>query len=138
MRSEIADRLSIDKSTVTEYVKPLITGGILREDVRSEEGRRRSRYLSFAANDTLFAGVNLGVRRSQVGLTTLNGEITDELDFDTPADPDTALGLVRENLAIARSIVGKTKGWTVEAVEAAGSAIGGAFEVAVEEYLTTL
>lgn len=80
----------------------------------------------------------MGVRRSQVGLTTLNGEIADELDFDTPADPDTALGLVRGNLAIARSIVGKTKGWTVEAVEPAGSPIGGAFEVAVEEYLTTL
>lgn len=98
MRSEIAERLSIDKSTVTEHVKPLIAAGILREDARSEEGRRRSRYLSFNETDKIFAGVNLGVRRSQVGLTTLSGGIGDELDFETPADPRRALRLAKESL----------------------------------------
>jgi hypothetical protein len=40
--------------------------------------------------------------------------------------------------AIERSIVGKTSGWSVEAGEPAGAAIGGALEVAVESYLATI
>jgi hypothetical protein len=40
--------------------------------------------------------------------------------------------------AIDRSIIGKIKGWSVEAGEPAGAAIGGALEVAVEEYLSTI
>jgi hypothetical protein len=40
--------------------------------------------------------------------------------------------------AIRRSIVGKTEGWSVEAGEPAGAAIGGALEIAVEEYMSTL
>jgi predicted NBD/HSP70 family sugar kinase len=43
---------------------------------------------------------------------------------------------VRE--AIERSIVGKTTGWSVEAGEPAGAALGGALEVAVESYLATV
>jgi len=42
------------------------------------------------------------------------------------------------NAAIRRSIVGRIDGWSVEAGEPVGSAIGGALEVAVEEYLSTL
>jgi predicted NBD/HSP70 family sugar kinase len=37
--------------------------------------------------------------------------------------------------AIERSIVSKLAGWSVEAGEPAGSAIGGALEVAVEEFI---
>src|SRR5258708_33325344 len=81
-RTEIAARLGIDKSTVTENVKPLIAAGILREETVDGEGQgRRARVLSFADNGGYFIGVNLGVRHSQVGLTTLRGEITDEDDF---------------------------------------------------------
>lgn len=37
--------------------------------------------------------------------------------------------------AVGRSIIGKTKGWSIEAGEPLGAAIGGALEVAVEDYL---
>lgn len=98
-RTEIADRLSIDKSTVTENVKPLIASGVLREESLSAEGRgRRSRVLSFSDDEVYFAGVNLGVRRSQVGLTTLGGDITDEDDFETPIDSRSALRIARRKL----------------------------------------
>ena len=40
--------------------------------------------------------------------------------------------------AIRRSIVGKVDGWSVEAGSPSGSALGGALEVAVEEYLNTV
>ena len=44
-RTEIANRLDIDKSTVTENVKPLIAAGILREE------RAISEVLSTGAPD---------------------------------------------------------------------------------------
>lgn len=100
-RTEIAERLSIDKSTVTENVKPLIANGIIREESLSADGlKRRSRVLSFADDDTYFIGVNLGVRRSQVGMTTLRGEVTDETDFETPKTASYALRLAREQVDI--------------------------------------
>ena len=37
--------------------------------------------------------------------------------------------------AISRSIVGRVDGWSVEAGEPEGAALGGALEVAVEEFL---
>jgi len=40
--------------------------------------------------------------------------------------------------AIRRSIVGRIEGWSVEAGEPVGAAIGGALEVAVDEYINTL
>lgn len=56
--------------------------------------------LSYVDDKTYFIGVNLGVRRSQVGLTTLNGEITDESDFETPTSASYALHLARERVDI--------------------------------------
>ncbi len=98
-RTEIASRLEIDKSTVTDNVKPLIDAGILREDTLDSGGHgRKPRVLSFAGDRDYFIGVNLGVRRSQVGITTLTGEISDELDFETPKDVNTALEMVRDRI----------------------------------------
>lgn len=95
-RTEIASRLEIDKSTVTENVKPLIDAGILREETVEIKGQgRRPRVLSFADEHDYFIGVNLGVRRSQVGLTTLKGEISDEDDFETPKEVGSALRQTR-------------------------------------------
>jgi predicted NBD/HSP70 family sugar kinase len=100
-RTAIADRLKIDKSTVTENVKPLIDRGVLREDVvESESGRPR--VLSFAASAGYFIGVNLGVRHSQVGITNLAGEVTDEDEFETPKDFRRALQLVDERIKSIR------------------------------------
>jgi predicted NBD/HSP70 family sugar kinase len=91
-RTEIAERLGIDKSTVTENVSPLTAAGILREEVANAAAQsRKQRVLSFANDGSYFIGVNLGVRRSQVGVTTLKGEIENETDFETPSDADRAL-----------------------------------------------
>jgi len=98
-RTEIATRLEIDKSTVTDNVKPLIDAGILREDTLDSGGHgRKPRVLSFAGDRDYFIGVNLGVRRSQVGITTLTGEISDELDFETPKDVNAALDMVKDRI----------------------------------------
>ena len=98
-RTDIASRLGIDKSTVTENVRPLIAHGIIREDPGIDTIRaRKARFLSFDKTNAYFAGVNLGVRRSQVGLTTLSGEITDEIDFETPSRPAEALQVARRRI----------------------------------------
>lgn len=98
-RTDIALRLGIDKSTVTENVRPLIAQGIIREDPGIDTIRvRKARFLSFDKSNTYFAGVNLGVRRSQIGMTTLSGEITDEIDFETPSSPETALNLAKSRI----------------------------------------
>lgn len=99
-RTEIAARLSIDKSTVTENVKPLLAAGILREEtLESDVSKgRKPRVLSFVDDNDYFIGVNLGVRTSQVGLTTLKGSILSEDDFATPPKAEAALKLAREKI----------------------------------------
>ena len=98
-RTDIVDRLKIDKSTISENIKPLIESGIIREDSIDGDGRRR-RVLSFADTSDYFIGLNLGVRRSQIGTTTLGGEIADEEDFETPKDPRSALSLARQHIEL--------------------------------------
>ena len=99
-RTEIASRLGIDKSTVSERVKPLIASGVLREEaIEAGDGfERKTRAVSFVADNNYFIGLNLGVRRTQVGITTLDGEIEDEDDFETPPEPTIALRQARRSI----------------------------------------
>lgn len=98
-RTEIAQRLEIDKSTVTENVKPLIAAGLLREETQESLGQgRKSRVLSFVDDQDYFIGLNLGVRHSQVGVISLNGEVSDEDDFETPKTAGLALRMARERI----------------------------------------
>lgn len=113
-RSELAERLKIDKSTVTENIKPLIDKNIVFEEkLDAKEHGRRARVLSYNDKDIYFIGVNLGVRRSQVGLTTLKGEIFDEDDFETPNDPNIALRMVKERI---KAIIAKYPDRTLEMI----------------------
>jgi predicted NBD/HSP70 family sugar kinase/DNA-binding transcriptional ArsR family regulator len=103
-RVELARRLGVNRSTVTELVKPLITAGLVREEPLSQPSRagrasgRPPVGLSFNSDNDFFIGVNIGVRRSQVGLTTLSGEIIAEEEFDTPAEQGEALALIRASM----------------------------------------
>lgn len=113
-RVELARRLGVNRSTVTELVKPLIAMDVLREEplppLASLAGGsralgRRPVGLSFNGDGDFFVGVNIGVRRSQVGLTTLSGEIIAEEEFDTPAEHTAALALIRASIARQRERV---------------------------------
>jgi len=98
-RTDIAERLSIDRSTVTENVKPLIDAGLIREELLTERvNGRRPRVLSFTAEHDYFIGVNLGVRHSQIGVTTLNGEFNDEDEYETPKNAATALKITKRRI----------------------------------------
>jgi predicted NBD/HSP70 family sugar kinase len=101
-RVELARRLGVNRSTVTDTFKPLIASGLVREEAAPHSPDRvvgrPPVALTFNDDKDFFAGVNVGVRRVQVGLGTLGGEIVVEDDFDTPADPSAALALIRERL----------------------------------------
>jgi predicted NBD/HSP70 family sugar kinase/plasmid maintenance system antidote protein VapI len=97
-RADLARRLELHRSTITEMVRPLLASGLLHEGepepVRARVGRPPL-GLSFREATTFFIGVNIGVRRSQVCAALVNGKILGEESFDTPADPDFALSQVR-------------------------------------------
>jgi predicted NBD/HSP70 family sugar kinase len=100
-RADLARRLELHRSTITEMVKPLLASGLLREaepeQVRARLGRPPV-GLSFREESTFFIGVNIGVRRSQVGAALVNGEILGEESFDTPGDSDVTLSQVRASV----------------------------------------
>jgi predicted NBD/HSP70 family sugar kinase len=127
-RAEIAARLEIDKSAVTDYVKPLLANKILREETpdaaATDAGKgRRTRVLSFDGGRDFFIGVNLGVRTSQVGMATLDGEVLFEDDFVTPPRADEALktarakieNLIRENANKNLRVIGVSVPGTTDA-----------------------
>lgn len=102
-RIEIARRLGVNRSTVTEIVKPLIAVGIIREEsYQAEDGNRTQGRppigLCFNDENDFFVGLNLGVRHSQVGLATITGEVLAEEEFETPSEPEIALKTAREKI----------------------------------------
>jgi predicted NBD/HSP70 family sugar kinase len=103
-RVELARRLGINRSTVTDIFNPLIAADIIREEplVRSSEKvkiqGRPPIGLLFNSDNDYFVGINIGVRRSQIGLTTLGGEILAEDDFETPPEALDALKLITEKV----------------------------------------
>jgi predicted NBD/HSP70 family sugar kinase len=98
-RVDLARRLEVNRSTVTEIVTPLIASGVLREAAPDEAAvHRRGRPpigLTLRSDRSFFIGVNIGVRRTQVGAATSDGRMLDEESFDTPSDSNSALGQIR-------------------------------------------
>jgi predicted NBD/HSP70 family sugar kinase len=102
-RAELARRVGVNRSTVTDTFKPLIAAGVVREEAVSNAapgaGRSLGRppsALAFSDEHGYFVGVNVGVRRSTVGLATLTGEVLSDEEFETPAEPAQALRVMRE------------------------------------------
>ncbi len=105
-RIELARRLELNRSTITEIVRPLISSGVLCEvPVVYGEGRvgRPPIGLSLTSETSFFIGANIGVRRSQVGAAAANGELLREESFDTPMQPAETLNLIRSNVEKLRA-----------------------------------
>ncbi len=113
-RIEISRRLNVNRSTITDITKPMINSGLLRESAveSSENARSQGRPpigLSFTDSEGFFIGLNLGVRHSQVGLTTLSGEVLAEDEFQTPAKASEALQMATEKIkSLCAAIEGRT------------------------------
>lgn len=98
-RADLARRLGVNRSTVTDIVRPLLDSGVLREGAPEQTGEGRAGRppigLSLLAKKALFVGVNIGVRRTQVGATRAGEGHHAEEAFDTPSDPGAALIRIR-------------------------------------------
>lgn len=113
-RIDLTRHLGVNRSTVTDICKPLIAEGIILEEAFPVDETTRSQgrppiALSFNDKDNYFVGVNLGVRRLQVGVTTLSGEILAEEDMETPSAPKEALALARKKIEELGAHVGDRK-----------------------------
>ncbi len=102
-RAELARRVGVNRSTVTDAFKQLIAAGVVREEPTQQPAPGTNRALGRPAlalsyNDDYgyFVGVNIGVRRSTVGLATLTGSVFAEEEFETPAEPSAALAQTRK------------------------------------------
>lgn len=101
-RAELARRVGVNRSTVTDAFKQLIAAGVVREEPTQQPAPGANRALgrpalalSFNDDYGYFVGVNIGVRRSTVGLATLTGRAFAEEEFETPSEPAAALALIR-------------------------------------------
>jgi predicted NBD/HSP70 family sugar kinase len=101
-RAELARRVGVNRSTVTDAFKQLIATGVVREEPAEQPAPGTNRALgrpalalSYNEDYGYFVGVNVGVRRSTVGLATLTGRVFAEEEFETPPDPADALALIR-------------------------------------------
>lgn len=101
-RAELSRRIGFNRSSITEIVKPLITNGVLVEKPLEKESfkglGRPPIGLSFNDKNDFFIGVNLGVKHSQIGYTTLNWNFTGGEEFETPQDPDEAIELISKKI----------------------------------------
>jgi len=107
-RVDLARRLAVRRSTITELVKPLMASGLLREgapeQIRSRVGRPPV-GLSLRDESTFFVGVNIGVRRTQVGAALVDGQMLAEESYDTPSDSGIALAQVRATIDRLRASI---------------------------------
>jgi predicted NBD/HSP70 family sugar kinase len=93
-RADLARLLNINRSSVTEIVKPLLAQGTLREGTETQSGGRVGRPsvgLFLRSDNEFFIGVNIGVRQSQVGAATADGAALASENFETPSTPAAAL-----------------------------------------------
>ncbi|HMT06525.1 MAG TPA: hypothetical protein PKA82_00870 [Pyrinomonadaceae bacterium] len=83
------------------------SGLLVEESTYVEAYKRRGRVVSFANSSLYVAGVNLGVRRTQVGVATPSSDVISEYDFKTPSTPASALREVRERI---KAVIDKRSG----------------------------
>ena len=101
-RAELSRRIGFNRSSVTDIVKPLIAEGLLIEKPLEQDDfkslGRPPIGLSFNEKDDFFIGVNLGVKHSQIGYTTLKWDLSNSKEFETPQDSTKALKLIAEKI----------------------------------------
>jgi len=96
-RADLARRLEVNRSKVTEIVKPLLASDVLCETASEQPARGLGRPpigLSLRGDHSFFIAVNIGVRRTQVGAASTVGQFLAEESFDTPSSPDAVLNRI--------------------------------------------
>ena len=96
-RAEIARRLGLSRSTVTEIVKDLLKTGFVAEVGRgTSSGGRRPIMLEFQYEARCILGIDIGATHVSVALTDLRGQLLDWKEQSHPVrtDPEGTRALV--------------------------------------------
>lgn len=102
-RVELAERLRVSRGTITEICTQLIDKKILFEfpipshSQKREQGRPRM-GLSFSNKNEAFIGVSIGVKNTQIGISTISGKILTEVEVATHKDPAKTLDLINKTI----------------------------------------
>lgn len=98
-RAELARRLHVNRSTVTEVVRPLLASGSLHEAAAPQRPLGRTGRppvgLSLHAANEFVIGIFIGVRRTSIGAMALDGTMLGKESFPTLPDVDALLIQVR-------------------------------------------
>jgi predicted NBD/HSP70 family sugar kinase len=95
-RSAIAERVGLDKSTLTNLVSELTDAGLVeevKEGASAPRGGRKPRYLRINPEAFRILGVDLSVEGYRLVLINPAGEITMEKTVHAPADPENFPGV---------------------------------------------
>ena len=102
-RVELARRLGIKRSRVSEIINPLLAAGVCRETSFEQISGRLGRPpvgLSLCAERVSFIGVSIGVSHTQLRAVDTDGATLAQEEIDTPPDPMAAMAAI--NSAIER------------------------------------
>lgn len=110
-RVELAKRLNVTRSTVTEIVKPLLAAKVLCETemldaLRGVRIGRPPVGLRFVTDNLGFIGCNIGVRLTQVGAMTIDDVVLFEETFDTSISATKALRSISASIKRACASLG--------------------------------
>lgn len=111
-RAEIAQRLDLSRSTVSELVEPLIESGLVSEaGVGASRGGRRPIVLEFQDGAFDILGVDVGATHVSVARTDLRGRVLQWVseDHDVRDDPEGTRALVKRLCADAMAGVPKER-----------------------------
>lgn len=98
-RAEIAQRMTLSRSTVSELVEPLLASGLVAEaGVGESRGGRRPIVLEFQDDACDILGVDMGASHVSVARTDLRGRVLawHSRDHAVRSDPDGTRALIRE------------------------------------------
>ncbi len=98
-RAEIAQRLELSRSTVSELVEPLLASGLVAEaGVGASRGGRRPIVLEFQDGALDILGVDVGASHVSVARTDLRGRVLawQHRDHPVQTDPDGTRLLMKE------------------------------------------
>ncbi|MBA3852830.1 MAG: ROK family transcriptional regulator [Gemmatimonas sp.] len=111
-RAEIAQRLELSRSTVSELVDPLLASGLVSEaGAGASRGGRRPIVLEFQDSAFEILGVDMGASHVSVARMDLRGRILAWVgrEFAVQTDPDGTRALIKELCAEAMQGVARTQ-----------------------------
>ena len=106
-RVELARRLGIKRSRVSEIINPLLAAGVCCETSFEQVSGRLGRPpvgLTLCAERACFIGVSIGVSQTHLRVVNADGDALSEERLDTPSDPMAAIAAIHSAIERLRAV----------------------------------